>query len=325
MMTDFYMPALQTLASWIFLIFGVTLPFILVLKVIGITGFQQITRFEKHSSFYYRLNPVTKIVFTFLVTFVAATTVWWIGGIITVGLLGIYLTLLDGRRKFALGLFLISATIVGTVQGLAPYTPNEIVAQAMGKFTPIVIWTWPSYFAIVGFVHVLTLQALTYSLQVSTRITPVLLSSLLLVMTSTPSEILRSLRKAGLPIAFIFSLIVAMRTIPRVFDAIDLSIKSQFMRGLGSNARSFIRPFYYLEAGFASIIPILVFMLRGAKNTAISADTRAFRAYNTRTYLFPSRFSRDDLVMVVVIVAMLASAVVAIYLGFGRSVPYAGF
>jgi energy-coupling factor transport system permease protein len=317
--------AIPTLVSWLFLIFGVTLPFVLVLRVIGLTGFQQITRFEKHDTFYYRLNPVTKIVFTFLITFVAATTAWWIGGIITVGILGLYLTLLNGRRKFALGLFLVAATVVGTVQGLAPYTPPEIVAQAMGRYTPIVIWTWPGYFAVLGFVHELSLQAVTYSLQVSSRITPVLLSSLLLVMTSTPSEILRSLRKAGLPTAFIFSLIVAMRTIPRVFDAIDLSIKSQFMRGLGSNAPSIIRPLYYLEAGFASIVPILVYMLRGAKNTAISADTRAFRAYSTRTYLFPSRFSHDDLVMAVVILTMLALSVAAIYLGFGRSVPYAGF
>ena len=316
-----YAPLVDTLISWAFFLFGVTLPLVIVLKVIGLTGFQEITRFERHTSFYYKLNPITKICFTFLVTIVAAVTIWWVGAIITASLLLFYLTLLNGSRKFMLGLYLAFATIIGTIQGISPYVADLTLQAAYGNFTPRIIWTWPSYFAIMGFEHTLSLQALLYGMQISMRVAPVLLSALLLVMTSTPSEILRSLQKVGLPIPIIFSLIVAMRTIPRLFDAISLSVNVQFMRGLGSTA-GFLKPFYYVEAGFASIIPVFIFMLRGANNTAISADTRAFRAFNTRTYMVPSMFSVNDVRMFCVILFMVGFAAVSIILGFGRTIPY---
>jgi energy-coupling factor transport system permease protein len=305
----------------LFFVFGVTLPFILILKVIGLNGFKEITRFERHASFYYRLNPITKISFTFLVTIVAAVTIWWVGAVLTMGLLLFYLTLLNGLRKFVLGAYLAIATVIGTVQGIAPYLADSTLRAALGTFTPRIIWIWPSYFAIMGFQHSLSLQALFYALQISMRIAPVLLSALLLVMTSTPSGILRSLNRVGLPIPIIFSLIVAMRTIPRLFDAISLSISIQFMRGLGSRA-GLLKVFYYIEAGFTSIIPVFIFMLRGAKNTAISADTRAFRAFSSRTYMTPSTFSGDDVKMFSVIVIMVGFAVAAITMGFGRTIPY---
>ena len=200
-----------------------------------------------------------------------------------------------------------------------------VLQSSFGNFTPHVIWVWPTYFAIMGYLPSLSTQAVLYSLQISFRIAPVLLSSLLLVMTSTPSTILRSLQKIGLPIPIVFSLIVAMRTIPRIFDAISLSINLQFMRGLGSTSHALVKPIYYIEAGLASFIPVIVYMLRGAKNTAISADTRAFRAFKTRTYLLPSTFGSDDVIMGMIVALIICSAVVAIYLGFGRSIPYAGF
>ena len=316
---------LTDVISWFFLIFGVSLPFIFILKLIGLTGFQEITRYEKHDTFYYRLNPITKIVFTLVVTIVAAATIWWIGGIITLVLLMSYLTLLNGRRKFMLGLYLVLATLIGFAQGYAPYVPSDVVATSFGTYQPINWWTWPSYFAYLGFTPVLTQQQVIYSLQISMRGTSVVLAALLLVLTSTPSEILRSLNKIGLPIAIVFALIVAMRSIPKIFDAIDLSVKSQFMRGLGSNANAIIQPFYYVVAGFASILPVLIHMLRGAKNTAISADTRAFRAFNTRTYLNPAVFTRSDAYMGAIVVAMIGLSTIAIILGFGRSLNYVAF
>ncbi|EQD27918.1 cobalt transport protein, partial [mine drainage metagenome] len=119
------------------------------------------------------------------------------------------------------------------------------------------------------------------------RFTAVSLISLVLVMTSTPSQVLRALNKIGLPISITFSLVVAMRTIPRIFEYIDTSVKIQFMRGLGSNAPRVLRVFYMLKGAIYAIVPVIVLLVRGAKDTAISADTRAFRAYPRRTYMRP--------------------------------------
>ncbi|MEM3671256.1 MAG: energy-coupling factor transporter transmembrane component T [Thermoprotei archaeon] len=315
---------LVNVLSWLFVLFGYSAPLIVIFGAIGLTGFMEITRFEKGTTFYYRLNPVTKIVLGLVVTTISAIAIWWIGAIVTLILAFSYLTLVNGRRKLALGVLLIFITVIGAVQSFAPYTPFSVLTIAMNTTHFQTIWTWPGYFNILGFQKVLTVQAIIYGLQISMRFTAVLLAALILVLTSTPSEILRALNKVGIPISITFALIVAMRTIPRIFDALDLSVKAQLMRGLGVSSNRFMRAIYYAVALFASIVPVMIFLLRGAKNTAISADTRAFRAYNKRTYMNPILFTKLDWYTFGIMALALGLTVLAVMLGFGRTILYAG-
>jgi energy-coupling factor transport system permease protein len=311
--------------SWFLALFGILLPILLIFRAIGLTGFQEVTRFERGRSFYYRLNPATKIALGLVVTTICAITIWWIGLIVTVLLLATYANLNNGKRKLALGLYLTFATAIGSMWTLAPYTPYSILDTAFHTTVLRPIWTWPSYFGIMGYQPNLTLQGIYYGFQVATRFTAVILSALILVMTSTPSEILRTLSKLKVPIPLTFALIVAMRTIPRVFDAISISFNVQLMRGLGANANSLTRVFYYIPGAIGAIIPVMVYLLRGAKNIAISADTRAFRAFPTRTYMYDISFSRSDYTMIGIMIAGLALSLIAILLGFGRTIGYQGF
>ncbi|MBX8632516.1 MAG: energy-coupling factor transporter transmembrane protein EcfT [Thermoplasmata archaeon] len=308
--------------SWLLISFGVGLPLFFILKAIGLSGFKEVTRFEKHDSFYYRLNPVTKIAMSVIVMIVSAAAIWWVGAIITVAIALSYLTLRDGKRKLLLAVYLTVTTVVGVAWGYAPFTPPVVLAIALHTHRFTTLWTWPSYFSYMGYVPDLTLQSIIYGLQISMRFTAISLASLLLVMTSTPSEILRSLNRLGIPVAFTFSIVVAMKTIPRIFEAIDAAIKIQFMRGLGSRSFKAFRPIYYLVAAIASIVPVLVFILRGARDTAISADTRAFRAYDRMTYMKPVSFGRADYYAFAVMLLIVVTAGIAIASGFGRALPY---
>ena len=308
--------------SWLLISFGVGLPLLFVLKAIGLSGFKEVTRFEKHDSFYYRLNPVTKIALSVIVMFVSAAAIWWVGAILTAAIALSYLTLRDGKRKFLLAVYLTITTVVGVAWGYAPFTPPVILVTALHTHHFTTLWTWPSYFSYMGYVPSLTLQSVIYGLQISMRFTAISLASLLLVMTSTPSEILRSLNKLKVPIAFTFSMVVAMKAIPRIFEAMDAAIKIQFMRGLGSKSPRVFRPVYYLIAAVSSIVPVLVFILRGARDTAISADTRAFRAYDRMTYMKPMSFGRLDYYSFAMILLIVIVAGIAIASGFGRAIPY---
>ena len=310
--------------SWLLLLWGITLPIYLLLWAIGLTGFRQVTRFERYDTFYYKMNPGTKIVLGLVVTVIAAATIWWIGAILTAVLLLSYLTLKDGRRKFMLGLYITIMTVVGVTWTYAPYTPITYLETAgFHQFT--VIWVWPSYFSVMGYLPDLTLQAVIYGIQISMRFTATILAALILIMTTTPSGILRALRKVGIPEEIIFALVVAMRTVPRIFDAMEVTVNSQFLRGLGSRSNKAFRPFYLIYAAIIATVPIFVYLLKGAKNTAISADTRAFRAYKYRTYLYPMTFSTIDYVTFGIMALGLVLMVVAILLGFGRPIPYTGF
>lgn len=315
---------LDTVISWLLFVFGVSIPFYLILGAIGISGFREITTYEKYDSFYYRLNASVKILLSIIIVLIATFAIWWIGAIITFALLASYASLKNGWRKMYLAGFLILSVIIGTVWGYAPYEPLSIVSMALhtpvSKFTTI--WTWPHYFSILGYEHHLTLQSLYYSLQISFRFTAAVVASLLLVMTNTPAQIIKTLSKFKIPDPIIFSLVVAMKTVPAVFESFDTSIKISLMRGYGGNKPRFLRPFVILGAAVGSIVPTIVHLLRGAKDIGISADTRAFRAYPTRTYYVLTPFKREDYIFSGILILMVIGTIIAIMMGFGRAIPY---
>lgn len=328
----------MNVGSFLLFLFGIVAPLYLIFGAIGLTGFRDISRYEESHTFYYRLNPLTKIIFTITVTFVAATTGWYIDISLALVILATYLTLRRGLRKMLLGSALVFSSVVGLAWFYAlntPYTllifafyhqcittpPAPFSAPFLAFFTPL--WTWPSYYQWLGYQPVLTLQGLLYGLQVSTRAGAVLITALILIMTSTPSAILRSLGKLKLPVVLLFALVVGMRTVPRIFDTLDTAVKVQFMRGYGVNSNRGTRVFYLIGGVLTSIVPAMTFLFRGAKNTAISADTRAFRAYKERTFLKPFTLSRADYVFFGIIAFLIVLAVVANVTGFGRSIPYA--
>ncbi|MDE1857737.1 MAG: energy-coupling factor transporter transmembrane protein EcfT [Thaumarchaeota archaeon] len=326
--------------SWFLFVFGLVTPLYLIFGYIGLTGFRDISRYEEHHTFYYRLNPLTKIIFTIVLTFVVAVTAWSIDLVIGLVVLSTYLTLKRGLRRLALGSALVFASVIGlawyyatqTPYGLLMYafyhicvasvsaTPQPPSAAWMALFTPV--WQWASYFTILGYQPVLTTQGLLYGMQVSTRAGVVLISSLILIMTSTPSAILRTLGRLKLPVVLIFALVVGMRTVPRIFDTLDTAVKVQFMRGYGAKANKVTRVFYLFGGVLTSIVPAMTFLFRGARNTAISADTRAFRAYKQRTFLKPFTFSKGDYVFFAIIAGLVALAVFSNLYGFGRAIPY---
>lgn len=308
--------------SWLIFLFGIGAPLYLILGAIGIGGFKEITEYEPYDSLFYRMNPLVKITMSLAVMIIAAMTIWWIGALITVVILLSYGTLKNGRRKLFVGSLFVISTIIGTSWGYAPFATTAILAIAFPNYTPTVLWTWPSYFAVMGYQPTLTLQALEYGFQISFRTAAIMSSALLLVMTNTPSQILRTLHKVSIPDSIIFTLMVGMKSIPAIFSYLDESIKIQMMRGLGSGRSRFLKPVYMLIAGVNAIVPTIIHLLRGAKDIAISADTRGFRATRKRSYVEDIPITRLDYYALTTIVVIVVLAGVSILFGFGRTIPY---
>ena len=318
-------PLTQNIISWFLFFYGVALPIVIIIGVIGLKGFIEITRFEKGETFLYKLNPVTKLVFGVIVMVVASTTIWWIGAILTLVILPLYLTLNNGLKKFLYVVLLVFSTIVGTAWAAAPYTPPSVLQLVFpDTSTYQTVWVWPSYFSFMGYEPTLTLQALIYGLQISFRVTATLVSALLLILTTTTSDIFRMFTKMKIPLPLTFSIMVGVRTVPKIFEILDTSVKMQLLRGLSYNKPRVFRVGYYFYAGLMAIVPAIVYLFRGAKTLAISADTRGFRAYPSRTSLVDLRFSRLDYIMFGIVIALIILDVLANIYGFGRTIPYEG-
>ncbi|EZQ02041.1 MULTISPECIES: energy-coupling factor transporter transmembrane protein EcfT [Acidianus] len=319
-------PLSQNIISWVIFFYGVALPILLILWIIGLKGFMEITKYEKGKGFLYKMNPITKLMLSVVLMGVAAVTVWWIGAILTLGIILLYLTMNDGVRKFLYISLLTFTSIIGGMWSVAPFTPEatlELVFPDPAKYTTI--WVWPSYFLFMGYEPQLTLQALIYGIQISFRITAVLSAALLLVLTTTTSDIFRMFTKLKIPQAMTFSVLVGVRTVPRIFSLLDTSVKMQFMRGLGYGKSRILYPVYYLYAGIVAIVPTIVYLFRGAKTLAISADTRGFRAYPGRTEMKTLGFCKYDYVAFGVMFLLIILAVLANVYGFGRTIPYVGY
>lgn len=313
---------LVEIISWLIFLFGLGAPLYMILSAIGISGFKEITSYEPHNSLFYRMNPLVKIFLSLAVMIAAAITIWWIGALLTVTILLSYSTLKNGRKKLFIGGLFVLSTIIGTSWGYAPFVPNSILSIAFSGQPLQAIWTWPGYFSVMGYQHTLTLQALEYGFQIALRSAAIISSALLLVMTNTPTQILRTLHKFSVPDVIIFSLMVGMKSIPSIFGYLDESIKVQMMRGLGSKRSPLFKPFYMLMAGIYAIVPTLIHILRGAKDIAISADTRGFRASKKRSYVEDIPFAKIDYYAFGAIISIVLFALLAIVLGFGRTIPY---
>ncbi|MGC9208798.1 MAG: energy-coupling factor transporter transmembrane component T family protein [Nitrososphaeria archaeon] len=305
------------LISWLIVLAAILSPILILVYPIGLTGLRYVTRYEAHSSLFYRMNPATKLLLLIAASVTASTTLWQINAILSVVLLLSYATFRDGRTKLRLGFWIMLATVIGITWTYAPSMP--LFFFRFEHIKPVVLWVWPPYFRIIG-VRVLTLQGIIIGLENSCRYTAPFVVALLLIMTTTPSGILRSLRKLGVPDEINFAIVVAMRTIPRIFDAIDLSVKAQFLRGLGSRGSKLLWPAYLLYALLVSVMPSFIYLLKNARNTAIAADTRGFRAMPERTYLNPIRFTRLDLATISLTLLMLAITFYLIYLGYGSPI-----
>lgn len=307
----------SNLVSWIIFVLAVFFPILVLVYPIGLVGLKEVTRFESFNSFYYKMNPATKLYLLIVASVIASTTLWQMNALLSAFLLGSFLTLKEGKRKFKLGGYLTLVTVFGITWTYAPSLPYFYFR--FRRITPVVLWVFPSYFRYVG-LRMITLQGITIGLENSARYVAPFLAALLLIMTSTPSGILRALKKLGVPDEINFAIVVAMRTISKIFDAIDLSVKSQFLKGLGSRGSKSLWPLYVIYALLASFMPSFIYLLKTARNTAIAADTRAFKASPKRTYLNPMIFSKLDYIMIAVLTALLILTGILLYLGYGSPI-----
>lgn len=289
------MAALLTTASeWVLFFVGAAVPIYVVFGLIGLAGLRKITRYETYGSIYYRLNPATKLAALFMIAVSSSFAGLYLGLLATLVILLSYATLVHGAEKLKLGALFTAAVVWGTVWG----SVSDRVFFAINAET-----------AGVPFDTAFVYRDLVRIVASEVAVSGVFLLALILVMTSTPSSVMRALRRVGIPNPITFSVVVGMRTVPLLLEAIDGIVKVQLMRGFGSRRSKALGPLYVVAAAVFALIPALIYLLRGARNTAISTGTRAFGAYKSRTYLTRPRFGIAD----VAVLALAASFLVTAY------------
>lgn len=282
----------DVLSSTALFVAGEFLSLYILFGRIGWTGLRELSRYTRGDTFYYKLNPVSKIGVQAVATVFALRASPLAVDVLTIALLASFLSLPKGSEKYGFAFYLFVDVLLASYWGLLYSAGRSHVFQRFVEPSPY------------------TLSALAFVFDESCRSLVVIFASIILLVTTTPSQVMKILEKLRVPVVVTFSIVVAMRELPRVFEALDSITKIQYMRGLAKHSNRLSRPFYALVAFLGALVPAMIYVLRGAGSIAIAADTRGFRAFSRRTYLRPVRFTLLDVAVLLCCVACAAATFV---------------
>ena len=338
-----YNPAINWVITLVILFYGPVLVVYLIFKLIGFQGYMSLFRFIEGKSIIYRMDPRTKILLSIVVTTVAAITIWWISAIMFVVVMALYALLSNIKEKLRVALPLILASFIGTAWTesiFAPYSYLQIIFHHV-----TFLYVFPQSLAVLGITQGngvfyvpylgyvrnpvgLTWEGIIYGLQITFRAVAAIASGLLLIFSTPPSDILRSLEKSGLPIELGFTLLLAVSSVPKVLENSMVVLNSLRARGVEFRPRSrnpirFIaESLFIIRIIVMALVSIVILTLRDARQIAIAADMRAFRAYRRRTYYRDIRLGRIDYIAIALLMALLIAGIYISGLPGMGAVPY---
>jgi len=165
--------------------------------------------------------------------------------------------------------------------------PRTIIFEIIPKEFPILgPITGGLYIYKEGFIYGAT-QAL--------RAASALTLGLLFAWTTEPSDLLYGLVKLKVPYGLAFMVVTAVRFMPLIISETLTVLTVQKLRGYKPLKLS---P-SFLKTAFNTLTPILANCVRRAGMLAVSVESRAFRAYSTRTYLKDLTLKKSDLLLIV--------------------------
>ncbi len=233
-------------------------------------------QYRAGKSFMHRLDPVSKFVWMFSVSFVAfGTFILWAQVIVTAvtfyfAIILARLSLREiWRSTWIFALACVSYVVVQTIL-LSP--------QGARLLFVLPLIQKPIY-----------LEVVEYATAVGLRIYTVFVVALVFIRTTHPRDLaVGFVQILNLPYKVPYALFIAMRTIPVVEEEAKNIIAAHRVRGIGERAGLRGR----VESAKRLTIPLLIRALRDASTTTLSMECRGFGAFPRRTSVDTIRMTR---------------------------------
>ncbi len=315
-----------TLGEWLYAIFlfVIVIPLVpgiiayLIFKTIGISGFRRLFSFSKVDSPMHRLNPITKILYVLLIGVGVAILEndIFVDGIII-------------RVEYIL-LALFFSTFIGWLY--ANPSSQKLRAMIIIILTQWLIIAWgqsflnpgystnPRYPAVFEFprplwllgIQRITVDGFRYGFTQGIRVSAALSAALLLITTTHPSHIIYALRKFKIPLEINFMISVTFKSIPTILEKSFLVLSAERARGLNLRpertyniAKAIKSAQRQLKNIVYATFPIIIESVRAARQMAVAANVRAFRAERTRTYYKEIPMTAKDKALSLLFVVLL--------------------
>ena len=226
---------------------------------------ERLSFFVKRDSPLHRLNPMTKVVLAFSLVLIAFTSPWYWTPLAIFVLVILPLSLLGkvAREYWSFFLKVIFPTVLFLFVMQAVFLPGE---------SRIIFEVWELE---------ITELSIRLAFRNATRITVMVSSFTILLLTTHPSELMSDLTRRGLPGQFAYVIISSLQIIPQMQAKAQTIISAQRSRGLDTQG-SFLK-----RAG--SLVPLLGPLVFGSlvevEERAIAIEARGFTSTKAKTSL----------------------------------------
>lgn len=287
-----------------FLIFGVPafLPIIFI-KVIGFKGLRHLFSYEPRQSIVHRLDPRLKVLFPVLMGVLSIFLNWNYVYLLVGFTLIPWLLLSPSPARTRVIITMAGIPVIGAIwsQGLF-HTEGTSTVHLLFVFPSTLNWLGTPGLSSIG---------LLYGLQQAGRTLAGVLAALLLLFTTTPSEVVWAFYKFRLPAAAGLAFSAALRFLPQMMERLTVLLQVVQVRGYDLTIPRWWQLNKwpgYLGRVFACIpvvtIPLLIGSLRATSVMAMVVDARAFRASPHRTSLHEHPVTRADTIALCMLIAL---------------------
>lgn len=288
------------------------------LKLVGLGGLRDVLSFKPGQTLLHRLDPRVKLLYPLFLGIATVVLSWQMVFVLLALTLIPWAIVAPSRSRLRVLLAMSISPAITLVWSQALFHP--LVASNGTAFVDFRFpWTI-SWFGTDG----ISLYGLQYGAEQAGRTLVTISASLLLVVTTSPSDIVWAFRKFRLPVRAGFALSVALRFLPDLIGRLSTLLQAVQVRGLDLSRPDWneLREWPgYVRRLVAAVpivtVPLLIGALRGTRTMAMVADARAFGATPRPTVGETRQISRSDWVAGGMLGVLVVTTVLLVSLHIG--------
>jgi energy-coupling factor transport system permease protein len=214
-----------------------------------------------------------------------------------------------GFAMFALFTLLVSYSanipLKYTIKGLKPILMIVVFTAVINIFT---IHGTPVMNS--GPLKYISWEGLDISFKMAIRLSLLIMSASLMTLTTTPIHLTDGMEKLMKPLGYIgvpvheiaMMMSIALRFIPTLLDETDKIMKAQSSRGADFDSGNILQR---AKSFVPVLVPLFISAFRRADELATAMEVRCYRGSEGRTRMKQLRFSRADLMILLIMTAFI--------------------
>ena len=168
------------------------------------------------------------------------------------------------------------------------------------------IFTFPEKWWLVGGIYP-TWEGLWYGINILFKTLSLTLVIPLAVFTTDPNKMMVSLLRIKIPYKIIFIFSSTLRFFPLLIDEFNLIVEAQKLRGIALEKMGvFKRVKTYASVG----VPLILGALAKSQQMEVVLQSKAFSGSSDRTYLYETRITTPDIVIIAICSIILILAII---------------